>query len=127
MSDQHLENTYGASKLKNFLEFSFVLIRSMWQRAGAVRLFVEHVTLLNECDGDEVNSESVVTLWKVFPIQVTQLSIKKNNKLKQPDCTCVSVCISLKTWFHKRQKRHCTKTKFSLLFYNIQFLFINCN
>ena len=41
------------------------LIRSMWQRAGAVRLFVEHVTLLNESD-DEVNSESVVTLWKVI-------------------------------------------------------------
>ena len=38
----------------------------MWQRAGAVRLFVEHVTLLNESDDDEVNSESVVSLWKVF-------------------------------------------------------------
>ena len=92
MSDQRLENTYGASKLKNFLEFSFVLIRSMWQRAGAVRLFVEHVTLLNECDDDEVNSESVVTLWKVFPIQVTQLSIKNNKQMKQPDCICVIVC-----------------------------------
>lgn len=52
------------------------LIRSMWQRAGAVRLFVEHVTLLNESDDDEVNSESVVTLWKVIANASSELSIK---------------------------------------------------
>ena len=52
------------------------LIRSMWQRAGAVRLFVEHVTLLSESDDDEVNSESVVTLWKVIANASRQLLIK---------------------------------------------------
>ena len=43
----------------------FVCARSMWQRAGAVRLFVEHVTLFDEQD-DNANSESVVRLWKVL-------------------------------------------------------------
>lgn len=52
------------------------LIRSMWQRAGAVRLFVEHVTLLNESDDDEVNSESVVTLWKVIANASSELLVK---------------------------------------------------
>ena len=52
------------------------LIRSMWQRAGAVRLFVEHVTLLKESDDDEVNSESVVTLWKVIANASSELLIK---------------------------------------------------
>ena len=52
------------------------LIRSMWQRAGAVRLFVEHVTLLNESDDDEVNSEIVVTLWKVIANASSELFIK---------------------------------------------------
>ena len=42
----------------------FLCARSMWQREGAVRLFVEHVTLLNNQD-DNINSESVVKLWKV--------------------------------------------------------------
>ena len=41
-----------------------VWIRSMWQRTGAVRLFVEHVTLFAEKDDDD-NSESVIRLWKV--------------------------------------------------------------
>ena len=36
----------------------------MWQRTGAVRLFVEHVTLFAEEDDDD-NSESVIRLWKV--------------------------------------------------------------
>ena len=36
----------------------------MWQRTGAVRLFLEHVTLFAEKDED-VNSEYVVRLWKV--------------------------------------------------------------
>ena len=36
----------------------------MWQRTGAVRLFVEHVTLFAENDKD-VNSESAISLWKV--------------------------------------------------------------
>ena len=36
----------------------------MWQREGAVRLFVEHVTLFSDQD-DNTNSESVVRLWKV--------------------------------------------------------------
>ena len=36
----------------------------MWQRAGAVRLFVEHVTSLNEKNSG-FNSESVLRLWKV--------------------------------------------------------------
>ena len=53
------------------------LIRAMWQRAGAVRLFVEHVTLLNESDDDEVNSESVVTLWKVIANASSELLIKR--------------------------------------------------
>ena len=52
------------------------LIRSMWQRAGAVRLFVEHVTLLSESDDDEVNSESVVTLWKVIANASSELLVK---------------------------------------------------
>ena len=38
--------------------------RSMWQRAGAVRLFVEHVALFDEHDSG-LKSESVVRLWKV--------------------------------------------------------------
>ena len=42
----------------------FVCARSMWQREGAVRLFVEHVTLFNDED-DNTTSESVVRLWKV--------------------------------------------------------------
>lgn len=41
-----------------------VCTRSIWQRAGAVRLFVEHVTLCDERD-DGLNPESVVLLWKV--------------------------------------------------------------
>ena len=36
----------------------------MWQRTGAVRLFVEHVTLFAEKDKD-INSESATSLWKV--------------------------------------------------------------
>ena len=44
--------------------FLFVFIRLIWQRAGAVRLFVEHVILFNEQD-DGFNLESVVRLWKV--------------------------------------------------------------
>ena len=44
--------------------FSFVCSRSKWQRAGAVRLFVEHVILFNDQD-DGVDSESVFGLWKV--------------------------------------------------------------
>ena len=52
------------------------LIRSMWQRAGAVRLFVEHVTLSNESDNGKVNSESVVTLWKVIANASSELSIE---------------------------------------------------
>ena len=36
----------------------------MWQRTGAVRLFLEHVTLFAEKDED-VSSENVVRLWKV--------------------------------------------------------------
>ena len=36
----------------------------MWQRTGAVRLFVEHVTLFAENDKD-VNSESAISLWNV--------------------------------------------------------------
>ncbi|XP_068731195.1 E3 ubiquitin-protein ligase rnf213-alpha-like [Montipora capricornis] len=39
--------------------------RSMWQRAGAVRLFVEHVTSLNEKNSG-FNSESVLRLWKAL-------------------------------------------------------------
>ena len=44
--------------------FSFVCTRSKWQRAGAVRLFVEHVILFNDQDVG-VDSESVFRLWKV--------------------------------------------------------------
>ena len=44
--------------------FLLVWIRSMWQRTGAVRLFVEHVTLFAEKDKD-INSESATSLWKV--------------------------------------------------------------
>ena len=36
----------------------------MWQRTGAVRLFVEHVILYTEKD-KVVTSESVIRLWKV--------------------------------------------------------------
>ena len=36
----------------------------MWQRTGAVRLFVEHVTSFAEKDED-VNSENMIRLWKV--------------------------------------------------------------
>ena len=36
----------------------------MWQRTGAVRLFVEHVTLFAEKDKD-ATSENVIRLWKV--------------------------------------------------------------
>ena len=43
---------------------SFLCARSMWQREGAVRLFVEHVISFNDED-DISNSESVVRLWKV--------------------------------------------------------------
>lgn len=44
--------------------FSFVCSRSKWQRAGAVRLFAEHVILFNDQDVG-VDSESVFGLWKV--------------------------------------------------------------
>ena len=37
----------------------------MWQRAGVVRLFVEHVAMFNEED-ENANSESVARLWKVI-------------------------------------------------------------
>ena len=37
----------------------------MWQRAGAVRLFVEHVTFFYAQD-DNANTENVVKLWKVL-------------------------------------------------------------
>ena len=57
----------------------------MWQRAGAVRLFVEHVTLLNESDDDEVNSESVVTLWKVFANASYEGINQNKRKMKQPE------------------------------------------
>ena len=43
---------------------SSLCFRSMWQRAGTVRLFVEHVTFFSERDNG-VNSEGVVRLWKV--------------------------------------------------------------
>ena len=43
----------------------FLCARSMWQREGAVRLFVEHVTLFNDEDDNTCSSESVVRLWKV--------------------------------------------------------------
>ena len=46
------------------VHFIFLCARSMWQREGAVRLFVEHVTLCSDQD-DNTNSESVVRLWKV--------------------------------------------------------------
>ncbi|KAJ7339392.1 hypothetical protein OS493_005787 [Desmophyllum pertusum] len=52
----------------NYGKKSTVLLghcRSMWQRAGAVRLFVEHVTLFDEQD-DNANSESAVRLWKAL-------------------------------------------------------------
>ncbi|KAJ7339384.1 hypothetical protein OS493_005779 [Desmophyllum pertusum] len=52
----------------NYGEKSVVLVghcRSMWQRTGAVRLFLEHVTLFDEQD-DDANSESVVRLWKAL-------------------------------------------------------------
>lgn len=57
----------------------------MWQRAGAVRLFVEHVTLLNESDDNEVNSECVVTLWKVFSNASYGVINKNKRKLQQPE------------------------------------------
>ncbi|XP_022796392.1 E3 ubiquitin-protein ligase rnf213-alpha-like isoform X2 [Stylophora pistillata] len=52
----------------NYGERSTVMLgycRSMWQRTGAVRLFVEHVTLFAEKDED-VNSANVLRLWKVL-------------------------------------------------------------
>ena len=57
----------------------------MWQRAGAVRLFVEQVILLNESDDDEVNSESVVTLWKVFANASYEVINQNKRKIKQPE------------------------------------------
>ena len=57
----------------------------MWQRAGAVRLFVEHVILLNESDDDEVHSESVVTLWKVFANASYEVINQNKRKMKQPE------------------------------------------
>ena len=61
--------------------FFFVFIRSMWQRAGAVRLFVEHVTLFSEQD-DGFNSGSVIRLWKVQSslCLFIQTRAKNNNK-----------------------------------------------
>ena len=44
--------------------FRLTCTRSMWQRAEAVRLFVEHVALFDEQDSG-LKSESVVRLWKV--------------------------------------------------------------
>ena len=69
----------------NLLAFLHDLTRSMWQRAGAVRLFVEHITLLNESDDNEVNSESVVTLWKVFSNASYGVINKNKRKLQQPE------------------------------------------
>ena len=54
----------------------------MWQREGAVRLFVEHVTLFNDQD-DNINSESVVKLWKVVFCHV----LVKSKGLKNENCT----------------------------------------
>ena len=68
-----------------FIRFLHDLIRSMWQRAGAVRLFVEHVILLNESDDDEVHSESVVTLWKVFANASYEVINQNKRKMKQPE------------------------------------------
>ncbi|PFX17552.1 E3 ubiquitin-protein ligase RNF213, partial [Stylophora pistillata] len=54
-------------KCSNYGERSTVLLdrcRSMWQRIGAVRLFIEHVTLFAEED-ENANSEDVTILWKV--------------------------------------------------------------
>ena len=69
----------------------------MWQRAGAVRLFVEHVTLLNESDDDEVNSASVVTLWKVFTNASYGLFNNQN--------------LYLETSSYREQKHNCTQTE----------------
>ena len=57
----------------------------MWQRAGAVSLFVEHITLLNESDDNEVNSESVVTLWKVLSNASYGVINKNKRNLQQPE------------------------------------------
>lgn len=47
-------------------------------------MFVEHVTLLNESDDGEVNSESVVTLWKVIANASSELLIEvKENRNDQ--------------------------------------------
>ncbi|XP_022806308.1 E3 ubiquitin-protein ligase rnf213-alpha-like [Stylophora pistillata] len=55
-------------KCSNYGERSTVILgycRSMWQRTGAVRLFMEHVTLFAEKD-EHVNSANVIRLWKVL-------------------------------------------------------------
>ena len=73
----------------------------MWQRAGAVRLFVEHVILLNESDDDEVNSESVVTLWKVFTNASYGVINQNKRKLKQPEFISWNlVLLATKTQLH---------------------------
>ena len=46
---------------------------------------MEHVILLNESDDDEVNSESVVTLWKVFTNASYEVINQNKRKFKQPE------------------------------------------
>ena len=54
----------------------------MWQREGAVRLFVEHVTLFND-EEDNTNSESVVRLWKVDCFVMYKLKANGSKEMHQ--------------------------------------------
>ena len=54
----------------------------MWQREGAVRLFVEHVILFNDQD-DNASSESVVGLWKVQCFVMYKLKANGSNRKRE--------------------------------------------
>ncbi|XP_022803330.1 E3 ubiquitin-protein ligase rnf213-alpha-like isoform X2 [Stylophora pistillata] len=72
-------------KCSNYGEESKVMLvhcRSMWQRTGAVRLFVEHLTLFAEEDG-KANSENVIKLWKALGDETDFSSLRSLQDLEK--------------------------------------------
>ncbi|XP_022801884.1 E3 ubiquitin-protein ligase rnf213-alpha-like, partial [Stylophora pistillata] len=72
-------------KCSNYGERSTVLLdrcRSMWQRIGAVRLFIEHVTLFAEED-EKANSENVTILWKALGDETDFSSLRSLQALEK--------------------------------------------
>ena len=66
------------------VHYFLVCTRSMWQRAGAVRLFAEHVTLCAE--DDNATTEIVVRLWKVLTTKFFKGTLSRWQNLEKSGC-----------------------------------------